>query len=146
MGSSSDGYFNDEAAAIFFIRAVGLFLNAENASHGRPFFEGKTQLVQAVGSADGEDFDAAVAAIADVAIDSQFTGDMFDVVAEADALHTPRDNVTPSQKIWIHGAYILAKRLSTFTAGGVYRLDEVPNNKWRGGIGFVVARRGASFA
>jgi hypothetical protein len=110
--------FDDEIAAILFIWAIGFFLHAQDAGQIRPLFQSETKLIQKLRRANGENFDAAIAAIAHEAIDLHFSGDMLDVIAKANPLHTPGNNIPTSQKVLSrHSDSSLTKRTKIFPVG-----------------------------
>jgi hypothetical protein len=69
-------------------------MDACDAGQSRALFKCRAQLLQIFRGADGKNLNTAIAPVTNVAIQSQFAGDMLDVVAKADSLHSSRNNVT----------------------------------------------------
>ncbi len=80
----------------------GLFGDGPNAGKARPFFKARAKLRELLGRADGVSFDAAVAAIANIAAEAEALGFGDSKEAEADSLHEAADEESGSFFCGVH--------------------------------------------
>jgi beta-glucosidase len=123
---------------------VRFLVDIRNASQHRPFFQSEAQPLQLFGRADGEHFHTAVTPVAHIAIHAKFAGDMLDVVAKANTLHTSRNNVPSSQNLLPHSAFSLAKRNEFVTSRAAEVVVKFPSSVAESRIG-LTARQSSCY-
>ena len=69
-----------------------------------PAFQRNAKLAEPFRRAHGENFHAAVAAVAHISLQAEFSGNVLDEAAVAHALHTPGHKKASRMKFLVHGS------------------------------------------